>query len=254
MSAAEIWNYDDSLGALLIMTARALDLARGPDLVTRVDAKAEATLFDGASLSLDPPSLEAIEEAAQRIKASSIRLYAAALRAWMSEEEIETDLLAVAADCASRGELALGDFSRPALARLAATVRRVSKETHLLEGFARFSPRRDGRYVALLEPTHNVLPALAPFFLGRFGPEAFALVDLKRGFALASEPTGAESSIRFIEGEELSAILPDQADEETAALWKKYFSIVENISRRNKGLQRQLMPARYWKHLTELMK
>jgi probable DNA metabolism protein len=189
----------------------------------------------------------------------------------MSEEAVEADLAAVTLDCARRGEAALGDYGRPSLSRLAACVRRVAHEAHKLEGFARFSPNKDGIYVACLEPDYNVLPALASFFLGRFGKECFALLDLRREYGIISRPgndslfldsPGREADRRepdfggawpfeFLAGTGFSDCLPEADENEEAELWRLYFRTVENKSRHNPALQRCLMPRRYWKNLTE---
>lgn len=269
------WAYDGSLDALLVLVARSIDTASWPDAVV-VEGEGPQGLFDGeASVAICAPDEAGAEAAAETVLGLSRRLYGAALRAWMAEEGGEADLLAVAADCAARGEAALADYARPSLSRLAASVRRVSKEVHLLEGFARFSPLSNGRYVARLEPTHNVLPALAPFFLGRFGDTPFALVDLGRAYALGSAPMppaggdarggptagatdrateGGEAAcaIEATVGDALAALEPDRDDGEAVALWRSYFRVVENQSRRNPALQRRLMPTRYWRQLTEM--
>ena len=258
------WAYDGSLDALLVLVARSIETGSWPEAVV-VEGEGPRDLFGGdTSVAICAPDEGAAEAAATKVLGLSRRLYGATLRAWMAEEGVEADLLAVAADCASRGEVALADYARPSLSRLAASVRRVSKEIHLLEGFARFSPLSNGRYVARLEPVHNILPALAPFFLGRFGDTPFALVDLGRAYALGSAPmipgaTGGAAApggpcgaIEAAVGDALAALEPDLDDSENIALWRSYFQVVENKSRRNPALQRRLMPARYWRQLTEM--
>jgi uracil-DNA glycosylase len=251
MITEDCWVYDGSLEALLILVARSMTEGRTP-LRVRMEGKTEASLFDGDISTCATCADGALaEEAAARIRATSSRLYAAVLKAWMAEEGVEADLLDVALDCAGRGDLALADYSRPALSRLAASVRRVTREMDRLQGFARFAPLRDGRYVARLEPDHNVLPALASFFLGRFGREPFALVDLVRSYALSSLPGTEGTTLEILQGEALARFEPDGDDGEEAELWQRYFRVVENVSRRNPELQRRLMPSRYWRHLTE---
>jgi probable DNA metabolism protein len=248
----ETWSHDGSLDAFLCLISAALELGEAPARVL-AEGRGEGDLFaQTATRVFARPSETEAAGAAARIAALSRRLYAACLRAWMSETEIETDLCAVALDCAARGEAALGDYGRPSLSRLAATVRRVVKETHLLEGFARFSPRADGSYVALLEPEFNVLPALAPFFLARFGSEPFALVDLGRRYGLGLVKKGACLSLETLVGSPLLALLPCEDEGEEARLWRSYFRVVENEARHNPSLQRRLMPTRYWRQLTEL--
>ena len=251
---AETWAWDGSLEALLILVRTACEEGDSPATLI-IPGRSGDDLF-AASVRLDldasAPDPGTAEMALSWLRAHQPRLAGASYRAWMAEEEIEAELLEVAADCGRRGDLALADYGRPALSRLAASVRRVTKEIHHLEGFARFSLRRDGTWVAVLEPDHNVLPALAPFFLGRFGEEAYALCDLGRGYGLFSAPrAGGGREIRSVQGRDLEAFLPDGSDAEDPELWRSYFRIVENQGRHNPRLQRSLMPERYWRHLTE---
>ncbi len=250
----ETWAWDGSLEALLVLAQTACQEGDFPAALI-LPGRSGDELF-AASVRLDrdasAPDPKAAEAALDWLKARQPRLAGAAYRAWMAEEDVEADLLEVAADCGRRGDLALSDYTRPALSRLAASVRRVTKEIHKLEGFARFSLRRDGTWVALVEPVHNVLPALAPYFLGRFGGEAFALCDPSRGYAIYSSPgPGGGRALSSAQGQDLEAFLPDGSDAEGPELWRSYFRIVENQGRHNPRLQRSLMPERYWRHLTE---
>jgi probable DNA metabolism protein len=255
----EIWAYDGSVWELAALVLKSHAEGRAPGRVTNaLQVRGEDGLWSGmepaeAEAGAPAEPSRASEEEGQRLLALSPRLYAATLRAWMSEEGVEAELLELSVDFRERGELAFCDYSRPSLRLLAAAIHRVIREVHRLEGFARFSPRLDPllgeeRFVALLEPDHNVLPSLGPFFLRRFGPTPFALVDLSRGYALASREGGLE----FRGAEELAALAPDESEAEEACLWRRYFKATENPARRNPLLQRALMPRRYWAHIVEM--
>lgn len=250
----ETWAWDGSLESLLVLTRRACEEADFPATLILPGRSGDDLFAASARLDRDfsaPKSQEA-EEALQWLKARHPRLAAACYRAWMAEEDIEADLLEVAADCGARGELALADYARPCLSRLAAAVRRVGKETHHLAGFARFSLRKDGLWASVVEPVHNVLPALAPFFLDRFGKEPYALCDPSRAYALyTSSGLNGRMEIHCVQGAAVESFLPDGSDTEDPGLWRSYFRIVENQGRHNPRLQRSLLPERYWKHLTE---
>jgi probable DNA metabolism protein len=257
--SAEVWRYDGSVWALAALALRSYEEGRAPELVfnaARADSEAELwsdpEAAGEAPLAPSGPSSGG-EQEGQRLLSLSPRLYAATLRAWMSEEGVEAELLELAADFRARGEPAFSDYTRPSLRLLAGALHRVIREVDRLEGFARFSPRFDPlieeeRFVALLEPDLNVLPAMGPFFLRRFRSTPFALVDLKRGYGLASRSGGLE----FRGVEELAALEPDGSDAEETRLWQRYFKATENPSRKNPRLQRALMPRRYWAHLVEM--
>jgi len=182
------------------------------------------------------------------IRSRSPRLFGATLRAFMSHESVEDALIEVATRAGREGDSTLDDYSYPPLRKLATAARRVNKEMHLLLGFARFSLRADGLWSAALEPDNDILPALCRLFEARFGEERYVLVDLRRNYAILRE--GHDFQAKF--HDEALALLPDGCDEEDAALFKRYFSAIDNPARKNSSLQRRLMPKRYWKHLVEL--
>jgi len=250
-----------NLDLLILATARALDEGRPPrgrddgprlgSLRRRALARGEEStpsLFDPDPAPRPAPRPEVeVEEAAEFLQSHSGLLFDLCLRAWMSEEAVEAELLAVAAEVGLAGDEAAEDYSRPQVRTLRAACKRVDCEIHRLSGFARFSPRGDGVYSAALEPDHNVIAALLPHFARRFGSQDFALVDLRRGIGF--ETRGGEA--RGLSGDEAFAALPDRGDEEAILLWRRYFQAIENADRRNERLQRRLMPRRYWKHLPE---
>jgi probable DNA metabolism protein len=257
--SADTWSYDGSVWELAALVLRSHEEGRAPGRV--LNAQRPPSVAGGGLFPEEGPQEAeapaegsgAGEEAGARLLALSPRLYAATLRAWMSEEGVEAELLELSANFRERGELAFCDYSRPSLRLLAGAIHRVVREVHRLEGFARFSPRLDPllgeeRFVALLEPDHNVLPSLGPFFLRRFGRTPFALVDLSRGYALASREDGLE----FRGAGELEALAPRESEAEEAELWRRYFRATENPARRNPLLQRALMPRRYWPHIIEM--
>jgi probable DNA metabolism protein len=140
---------------------------------------------------------------------------------------------------------------------------KVTREIDRLRGLLRFRPDRAGIYIARCAPDHFVLPALAGHFELRFGGTPWAVIDEKRRLALVRLP-GEETRLAggaaaaFAE----NAVSPDgAAPAEDAAqgaardaweeLWRTYHRSVNNETRKNPKLQRQFMPERYWKYLTE---
>jgi probable DNA metabolism protein len=147
---------------------------------------------------------------------------------------------------------------------------RLSNEVHRLLGLVRFSEKRIAgvasrtrpgqglsfpvaaaapEYIlyAAVEPDNDCLEFLAPHFTDRLKEEPFIIHDLRRGKALAAYrkkwavmPFDAEDLLRDSEGETIYA-----------DLWQKYWNTMAIKERKNRRCQRNLMPARYWKHLPE---
>jgi probable DNA metabolism protein len=137
---------------------------------------------------------------------------------------------------------------------------KVTREIDRLRGLLRFRPDRAGIYTARCAPDHFVLPALAGHFELRFGGTPWAIIDEKRALALARLPGG---ETRLIDGTAaLAASTGNAASSDGAAparetdgwedLWRMYHHSVSNEARKNPRLQRQFMPERYWKYVTEM--
>lgn len=126
--------------------------------------------------------------------------------------------------------------------------KKVTAEVHRLFGLLRFSVLEGEVLYAVLEPDHDVLEFLADHFTDRYKNEPFIIHDKKRSKALVAQ--GGEWFITdFTE-----ANLPhfSKKENEYRALWKKYFHTIAIKERTNPRCQKNFMPVRYWKHLTEI--
>ena len=141
---------------------------------------------------------------------------------------------------------------------------RVLHEIHRLMGFLRFTPDSNGVYTARCSPDYFILPALARHFYLRFGEgTAWAIIDEKRDICLyreinstprlkpASQTPASESDPKTTNGLK-NAPGFDIASDFYEELWRLYHRSVNNESRKNPRLQRQFMPERYRKYLSEL--
>jgi probable DNA metabolism protein len=124
---------------------------------------------------------------------------------------------------------------------------KVHLEIHRMMGLLRFSPNEGGIYVAKCAPDTLVIPALGEYFTARFGETGWAVFDEKRGISLRRLP-GEQAKI-LVQDETFAV---DGGGDEWEDLWRHYHKTVNNESRKNPGLQRQLMPKRYWKYLPEM--
>ena len=144
----------------------------------------------------------------------------------------------------------------PIVKAVEAAERIVGLEVHRLTGLIRFSEKMDTSSGVLLlyskiEPDNDVLEFLAPHFSDRYKNEPFIIHDLRREKALLA--LGGEWEIASLEIEtEASAYNKTENETEYASLWKQYFGIMATKERINPKCQRNFMPHRYWKHLTEI--
>lgn len=134
--------------------------------------------------------------------------------------------------------------------------RRVYGERHRLLGLIRFSVIRSKTPVAghqeilyaRIEPDNDVIELLASHFANRYRNDPLIIHDARREKALFAG--GGHWYIAPLSGETTPELAGNEV--EYRALWKQYFETIAIRERTNPRCQRQFMPARYWKYLTEL--
>jgi len=126
--------------------------------------------------------------------------------------------------------------------------RKVSFEVHRLLGLIRFSVLQGDILYAPIEPDHDVCELLAEHFCDRFKNDPFIIHDKKRSKALIARNGD------FYISEFTSFDLPAFSDDENEyqKLWKNYFEVIAIKERTNPRCQKNFMPIRYWKNLTEM--
>jgi probable DNA metabolism protein len=125
---------------------------------------------------------------------------------------------------------------------------KVQLEIHRMMGFLRFAPNEDGVYIARCEPDYFILPALGPHFKERFGNKPWIIIDEKRRLCVRC----LNGTLELLKVNTHSVPLKEPVGGRWEDLWRRYHKTINNESRNNPDLQRQLMPKRYWKYLTEL--
>ncbi|MDR2156627.1 MAG: TIGR03915 family putative DNA repair protein, partial [Clostridiales Family XIII bacterium] len=101
---------------------------------------------------------------------------------------------------------------------------------------------------APIEPDNDVVEFLAPHFCDRFKNDPFIIHDKKRGKALV-----AFGKIRYVADFADESLLRDTEEEKAyRKLWRRYFDAIAIKERTNPKCQRNFMPVRYWKHITEV--
>jgi len=126
----------------------------------------------------------------------------------------------------------------------------VWKEVHRYYGFVRFKEVAELTFYAAIEPDHDILPLIADHFVERYSDQRFIIHDLKRQQALIYN---LEEAIFSDMTRQLGKEIENSSnDERFQTLWKSFYASVNIEERKNEKLRRQLMPKRYWRHLTEM--
>ena len=176
--------------------------------------------------------------------------------AWLSEEEGCDELLfryiRKAIDARESIETNFGDADVLNIHKLAG---KVSHEQLYLKQFVRFQKAGDGIFFAPVSPVHNALPLVIEHFSDRFSDQKWVIYDLKRKYGYYYD-LNTTTEITLDDDEHLLSGKLDEAlmaeDEKLFQdLWKGYFKSMTIKERINLRLQRQHMPKRFWKYLTE---
>lgn len=125
---------------------------------------------------------------------------------------------------------------------------KVKLESHRMLGFVRFKAIGDFFYSAI-EPDNNILSLISGHFAARLFCECFILHDLRREIAFFYNR--GESGFAPLLKCESECFLKDSRDHFYAELWREFYETISIEGRRNPRQQRNYMPVRYWKHLTE---
>lgn len=172
---------------------------------------------------------------------------------------LEPHLLGYARKAVMHGACIVQAQADPDVAFIHRHARKVSLEIHRFKGLLRFQEFKSGRFIALYEPDYDITLPLAFHFRRRLASHPWVILDCRRRLAAtwdgtrlnAGSPAGELLSGELLE-RHLAGDEPSEAETRSRRLWKVFHRTVAIETRANTGLQRQFMPARYWRHLPEM--
>lgn len=126
--------------------------------------------------------------------------------------------------------------------------KKISREKERMLQFVRFSVMKNDVLYAKIEPDHDVLELTAHHFCDRYKNDPFIIHDVKRNKALVA--FRGEWYITYFEETDIPELSADE--KEYRRLWKNYFDNIAIKERINPKCQRNFMPMKYRKHLTEI--
>ena len=139
------------------------------------------------------------------------------------------------------------------------TCRRVLHEQLRMKQFIRFQKAKDGTYLAVVSPDHNVLPLITDHFQDRFNDQPWLIYDAKRHYGYHYDGKNVirvtfedEASVPFdLSNGKMDEAVLSENDKIFQDLWRTYFKAICIKERMNPKKQLSDMPRRYWKYMTE---
>ena len=237
--------HDNSIDGRLSALAEALKHAQGPEDILP-DAGHQVSLFSSEVRvkTNDTAARGLMKRIREDISAEAIRHV---MYAFLSElPHIDLPLYVYLREGLIRGPSIDRWHANESVKKIHEVSRKVGSEIHRLKGLLRFRELDDGTLWAPLEPDHQVLIPLANHFRRRLPAERGIIHDMRRNLAIGWDRDGVE----YMAPPE--RIQPSKNEEAIQQLWQTYFTSTTITERINPRLQRQWMPVRYWKWLTEM--
>lgn len=176
--------------------------------------------------------------------------------AWLSEIEESDELIFryIRKNIDSKASIEM-NFGDPDVLQMQQIARKTGHEEQYIKQFVRFQKAADDIFFAPISPRHNALPLAVSHFKDRFADQKWVIYDIKRRYGYyydlkTLEEITLDDDTHLLSGKLDEAMMAE--DEKLfQELWKGYFKSMTIKERINLKLQRQHMPKRFWKLLTE---
>jgi probable DNA metabolism protein len=127
----------------------------------------------------------------------------------------------------------------------------VGNEVHHLLGFIRFSEQEQGLLTSVIHPKNNVLTLVTPHFADRLPQERFLIYDENRKLATFHIPGNSWILAQVPEIDQMRLKEIAIKEDDYRDLWKAFFEHIAIKERINPKLQRNNLPLRFRKDMTE---
>ncbi|HDR50171.1 MAG TPA: DNA metabolism protein [Mariniphaga anaerophila] len=250
-----IFLYDGTFEGLLTCIFEGYSSKKFPDEIEPEGKNPESLFAEVKKIDSDAGKANRVWKGIQQ--KLSVRNRQLLYYAFLSEKEgIEMQILRFAQRLFSEEKNIETDLGDEDVLDIIQFARKVKKEAMRLMQFVRFQQTKDGLYFCGIDPMYDVLPLVLGHFKRRFSDQQWLLYDLKRNYGAFYNKKSVEEVV--LTSQELnrqtgqiSENVLNEGDAFYQTLWKSYFNNISIKERKNLRLQRQHMPRRFWKYLTE---
>lgn len=248
------YRYDGTFPGFLSAVFELWDRGQEPAAIIPPDAA--PGLFEQIT---DVPT---VNERADRVwkgieKAGGKRLCQRFMHVFLSREpEVEDLMLFILKQLFGNKKNVSNDLSLNEVLRFTQLERKVLREVHRLYMFLRFEQAADGTWFAPVSPKYDILPITLNHFKSRFADQSWLIYDTERKYGYFYDTNSVEEvTVENPSFDLETGSLPKNAqspdEQQWQEMWRTFFKSIAIKERTNPRLQRQFMPKRFWKHLTE---
>ena len=142
------------------------------------------------------------------------------------------------------------NIQEPCIFQIMTLSRAVAREAHRYLGFIRFQEMKGKLLYSEIAPSGQILPLIGDHFKNRYPGERFLIYDSRHKMSLLHQP--GEPWYLFTGEEPNTAVLEKSENEKDCEkLWKNFVETIAIPERTNPDLQKQLLPLKFRKYMTE---
>lgn len=249
-----VFRYDKTWEGLLTAVFDAYARRTFPDMLLGADDPEQMFTDESYTVVTDPGRADRVWRGLA--KKTDRRVRNMLMHVWMSEEDgCDRLLMRYMRKMFDTPHSIVLNFGDPDVMDIHKIARTVAHEGERVRQFVRFQKAADGSYFAPIAPKYNVLPLAIDYFKDRFADQKWLIYDTRRRYGYwydlhtVAEVT-MEDDAHLLEGR-LGDELMAQDEKLFQDAWRGYHKALTIRERINPRLQRQHMPQRFWKHLTE---
>lgn len=238
-----VYYYDGTFEGFLCCI---FDSYANKEILTAIycDEDAMPTLFATRSIQTDRTHANRVFRKVVKCSTYAAELLQKGFLTCLPEKELH--LYRMVVKLLKEGPAFLRNFSDDTLHPVAAAVRHLNGEAHLLKGSVRFS-ELGGVLGSEIEPKNRVLPLLRSHFCARYREEKFFIYDRTHKEALFY--AAGKAVIQPLEFFQMAP--PDETEAHYRVLWKRFYDTIAIKERYNPKCRQTQMPKRYWNTMTE---
>ena len=252
-----IYSFDGTMDGLLTAVFEAFSLHEEPEqLLNEGDALPLFCDYNYQVTTDEEKARRVWTGLEKRLSREAMKLISVS---WLSElQELNTPLFLYICKVFRQGDISR-NFADTDVLTVTNIARRVLHEQLRMKQFIRFQKAKDGTYLAVVAPDHNVLPLITDHFSDRFNDQPWLIYDARRHYGFHYDGQQViritfedEGTVPFdLTNGKLQTDVLSSDDQLLQDLWRTYFKAICIKERMNPRKQLKDMPRRYWKYMTE---